>query len=843
MDLQEILLFKRPVYAHRDKDGVKENETLETHTALCEKYFQKLMCKKKMVSSMNELKKVLIGDMPAETGEWFEAAFSGVISFHDTGKINPYFQTGRMLNPAFEKIQMDSVKGSNHSVLSAAIYLDYFLEKAEKINLEKNDKVKMYEILLMNAFVIARHHGNLAEYREFVNKLHENEEVDIIWKSMELGKYSELYRGRFSHINSEQLFQRIDKSSAKWTEEQKFAKYIYMRLLFSLLTASDYYATTEYMSGLETCYFGSADEIREIGKEYEKTARIQNIRAFSAAAGKDDGKDINFLRNCMFLEAEEQLLKNRNDTIFFLEAPTGIGKSNVAMNCSFKLLDHEMDKIIYVYPFNNLVEQNMTSLKDIFGETGIFSKIAVVNSITPIPVKKENENNEEETSDDYMKALLNRQFLNYPLILTSHVSLFQTMFGTEREAVFGFHQLVGSVLVLDEIQSYKNTLWSEIIRFLQMYGKFLHCKVLIMSATLPDLSYLVDEKTHMVNLLKSRDKYFVDARFKDRVTISYELLSQQVTMAVLYEHIKKQALLKKKIMVEFIKKEMAYDFYKYIVNAGEIQCAVERMTGDDNSIDRQMILKKAKDKEYCRNGFILVATQVVEAGIDIDMDIGYKDISLLDSEEQFLGRINRNCKRHGMVCFFNMCDAKKIYRNDFRNNKSFTLEEPAMQKVLQNKNFSGFYGPVLELLKQSWNRSEEQRGIKYFVNEEIGKLDFAKVEQRMKLIEDNQWDMSVFLARNITDSAGKCIDGREVWEKYKELLKTPIEDYAKFRIEMSRVKSELNYFIYRIKKNSNIAYHDKVGELYYIENGEDYFEDDKLNKNALENKGALFLEL
>lgn len=48
---------------------------------------------------------------------------------------------------------------------------------------------------------------------------------------------------------------------------------------------------------------------------------------------------------------------------------------------------------------------------------------------------------------------------------------------------------------------------------------------------------------------------------------------------------------------------------------------------------------------------ILVATQVIEAGVDIDMDVGYKNISLLDSEEQFLGRINRSCKRKGMAYF------------------------------------------------------------------------------------------------------------------------------------------------------------------------------------------------
>lgn len=48
---------------------------------------------------------------------------------------------------------------------------------------------------------------------------------------------------------------------------------------------------------------------------------------------------------------------------------------------------------------------------------------------------------------------------------------------------------------------------------------------------------------------------------------------------------------------------------------------------------------------------ILIATQVIEAGVDIDMDIGYKDTSRLDSEEQFMGRINRSAKRRGIVYF------------------------------------------------------------------------------------------------------------------------------------------------------------------------------------------------
>ena len=101
------------------------------------------------------------------------------------------------------------------------------------------------------------------------------------------------------------------------------------------------------------------------------------------------------------------------------------------MNCSLKLSDKNINKIFYVYPFNTLVEQNYDTLEKIYGQTDIFKSIAVINSITPIPLngtRKFWENlDKEENEKFYQKALLDRQFLNYPFILTTHVNLFQIM--------------------------------------------------------------------------------------------------------------------------------------------------------------------------------------------------------------------------------------------------------------------------------------------------------------------------------------------------------------------------------------------------------------------------------
>ncbi len=174
-------------------------------------------------------------------------------------------------------------------------------------------------------------------------------------------------------------------------------------------------------------------------------------------------KNINVLRTEMFLDAENVMKSNFNGEIFYLEAPTGAGKSNMATNLSFRLIkdNNELKKIFWVYPFNTLVEQNRESLKKIYeNNDSVLNKIATINSVTPIKVNKNIIESDDEFTDmdkykEYAYSLLNRQFLNYPMILITHVGIFDSMFGRNKRDIFSFHQLANSVIVFDEIQSYK----------------------------------------------------------------------------------------------------------------------------------------------------------------------------------------------------------------------------------------------------------------------------------------------------------------------------------------------------------------------------------------------------
>lgn len=847
--IEDIIVKPELFYAHSDRDNGKNPEILKEHVDRCYHYFEELWEHKNFKAVFENFQKELAPELSDEGIKLFYSLIVNVIIFHDYGKINPRFQSMKMKNTLKKWTVIDCLEGTNHSMLSAAIYLDYFYEKIQEIPLSKDEKNIIHVFMLANAYVITRHHGNLSGFEAFLEEFQQNRQLADIFSCMNQGVFTEVYHGPFCKkgLHAVNMPMQNKRKYDSFSEKQslQLGLYAYIRFLFSVLVSCDYYATSEYDNGIQMSAFGTIENT-EFATQYEQSERVKQIRRFNPESCVDDKKDINILRNRMFYEAEQTLLKNKDTNIAFIEAPTGAGKSNLAMNCSLKLLDKNINKIFYVYPFNTLVEQNYDTLEKIYGQTDIFKSIAVINSITPIPLngtRKFWENLDiEENEKFYQKALLDRQFLNYPFILTTHVNLFQIMFGCEREAAISFYQLAGSVVVLDEIQSYKNVLWTEIMMFLQCYSRLLNMKIIIMSATLPKLDMLTGNHEKVVNLIENPEKYFQDARFKKRVALSYELLYQdkKTEMEELYAHVLGQAQNGRKLLMEFITKTSAEMFYHMLTESGREDLQVFCMTGDDNQIDRKRILREmdTADKD---KAVILVATQVVEAGIDIDMDIGYKDISKLDSEEQFIGRINRNFKRKGVVYFFDMDNESGIYKEDYRVDTAYTLRKDEMKQLLADKNFGKYYDYILKGIRKYRNDRKNENGIEAFVDN-VKKLDFVWISQKMKLIDKNDdWKMSVYFAREITTDNGEIIDGKQVWERYRELLSDMTMNYAKKQILLSEVKSKMSYFIYQIKIDNSLDYNDRIGELYLIEDAEQYFENGRLNTDKFYSQGNLFV--
>ncbi|WP_339069108.1 CRISPR-associated helicase Cas3' [Fusobacterium animalis] len=814
---------------------IKNNreETLQEHTELANKYFKKIIEYKNLKPFFERIKNIL--NLENQEEELYYKMIDDVVNFHDFGKVNSQFQIDKMLNKEIfkmeDKYNIPGVLGSDHSLLSASMFIAYYFGKiTDLIEIVETKKIViLFEILFTLSYVISKHHGNLDSFEEYVEKLSRNNDENILkeLKNISVSNGGILLQAFLEKETITIFFNFIEtyiserKEKENISSQEAMSIFVFTKMMFSLLVASDYYSTNEFMQEIKYEDFGNMGNIDTIKKEYENSEIIKSIRD-KEKNGIPNDEDINNFRTKIFLEAEKNLEKNKENNIFFLEAPTGSGKSNTALNLSLKLLDKDRRKIFYVYPFNTLVEQNMNTLKNIFGNNEeAIKNITVVNSITALT----NKDSRDIPIEEYSDILMDRQFLNYPFIVTTHVGIFNTLIGNTKEDCMPFYQLTNSVIVFDEIQAYKNTIWTEIIKILNSYAKLLNIKIIIMSATLPNLSYLLDEeeKNNISKLIENRDEYFNNTIFKNRVKVNYDLLSEQkIEYEELLQHIIENSLNSQKILIEFISKNDAKKFYELCENNEDLNVNHEILilTGEDNKARRNSIIKKINSK-YKK--IILISTQLIEAGVDIDVDVGYKNISGLDNEEQFLGRINRSCKKSGKAYFFYLTDAKKVYKNSVIIENKLNLFSDEMKDVLENKNFDIFYSKVLEILKR---KAKEKINNDNFETIIFNKK-FRLLKERMQLIEEQDDKKTYFFNRTLTDEEieeiGENIDGSEVWKRYVEILKE--ENYAKKIVELSKIREKMMYFLYEVKKNVELNYSDIKGSIIYIDDGDKYFTD------------------
>ena len=806
--------------AHHEGD---RKETLTEHLDLTYKYYKKI----KDDNNMNEIMENIFDNIiPRELDvksikEKSIDLFEEAIYLHDWGKINTNFQIEKMKNFKFGK----DVNGtSNHSIISSVLYLEYMIDKYfNDEGLDGKSKIFLLKLAYDFSYIISRHHGYLRDKNSYTKEL-----IDTI---KNLGKQKHIIK---DYLDKQRIFESdLEKLEnilihlSQHSIDNNVDYFIITKLLYSFIVACDFYATSEFMSNSKIEKFGYIQNVKDFTKKYYQDKIIKSIH--EEGNKKNSKKSINFLRTEMFLEAERNFLENINEEIFYLEAPTGSGKTLTSINLATKVIenDERINKIFYVFPFNTLMDQTFKVLSDLFDE----KDIGLINSLSPIKVyPKEKEEYEKEEYEDYNKSHLKRIMMDYPITLTSHVKFFSNLTGVGRESNLPLAHLANSVVIIDEIQSYKNIIWKELTILLQRYSKLLNIKFIIMSATLPKLSNLTGDKSY-VSLIKDTDKYFKSKLFKKRVKLDYSLLKNgKINNEILENHLIKKVIKKEKtrILIEFIDKISAREFYKSIKNNSEFESYdIEELTGDDNAIFREDVISKLKEKDddgnFVWKKVIIVATQVIEAGVDIDMDIGYKDISIIDSEEQFVGRINRSCLRKGAIAyFFDIFDEKKIYKNDIRIN--FSLRDVENRTYFDEKNFEVYFEKVMNRLDEEKNRANKN-SIQIF-KDRINNLEYLDLYNELKLIDQENY--TIFIPQKL-EYKGILYDGQEIWNKYKDIFMNFEIPYTKKQVELSNIKRELSYFTYNVLEKPR-TWNDSLGELYYISDGEKYFDENKFDR-------------
>jgi len=437
--------------------------------------------------------------------EFLKLLFFEAIHFHDIGKLNENYQIDKMgLVDHFEKHQRSV--GSTHSNLSSYLFLAYMLEKLDVFQ-KDTEKGFAFIFILLFSMPIRKHHASdltnpfyYFENSHYEAKNHFFETVNVEDLKEYLDKINIKFNPTFHHdifygLNLNENYKKLFFTN--YLEKiNSFPFYSLLKLNSSLLTISDYVATARYMWNEKLKFGGIINkELREnvvdsfySTHNYNKNLNSKRPKEFSDL-NKRSKENLNELRFKMAYEVRKNLLKDKNinQNLFFLEAPTGGGKTNMSFMTVAELLKNRsvLNKVFYVFPFTTLVTQTQKSIIETFdlkpeNHIELHSKTGF----------KENEDTDGEFGNE-KKNFIDYQFMNYPFTLLTHIKFFDIIKSHKKNNNYLYHKLANSIVIIDELQAYSPEHWDKIYCFMKNLSELFNTVFIVMSATLPQIDELV----------------------------------------------------------------------------------------------------------------------------------------------------------------------------------------------------------------------------------------------------------------------------------------------------------------------------------------------------------------
>jgi len=832
LDIFSILMTMKNrdnYFAHIKEE---KKETLYEHTDLVMKYFNKLVTNNNLNNLIDSL---IIKDVTKvlphnqiEIYELVKIMFVSTIYFHDFGKVNQNFQREKMGNLSFPKIN-NGIR-SDHSLLSMYLFLAFFYKRISDSNFTDEEKEYLYVISTALSHSITKHHGELSNAYDF--------EVNETLLNL-IDTYYSLFEN-LVFIKNDSLQKLLNQAQAlkdyKYNFTDDTAGFILLKLNSSLLTAADYLATNEFMLGNEITDFGI------LNKEL-KTKIINGVETIPYNRNLYDNfnfylelkfEDLQFFSNDSLNKLRQKLSaevifnfsKNKEAKLFYIEAPTGSGKTNLSLLLISELLKTRRDitKIFYVFPFISLITQNVDEFKKCLSLSS--KEIVQIHSKASF-LKSKQDDFYGSLKQNYIDAL----FVNFPFVLLSHIKFFNSLISNDKEDNYLLHRLANSVVIIDELQSYSPSEWDKLSYLIYHFSDSLNITFILMSATLPKISKLLTDAKldKFIYLVPNKHNYFTNTNFANRVVFNFDYLnkesfsfSNESLADIVIKHSEEYFTKSTKVntLIEFVTKKSAKSFYEHIRNEDKLK-EYELLFIDGTVLEprRLEIIDYLKSNEKA-NKIIIVATQVIEAGLNLDMDIGFKDISILDSEEQFAGRINRNANKiHSTVYLFNSDNSKYVYKKDLRFIEQKKIPPNDLYQILKEKKFDDYYSYVFSNITK-YNNSLFSENISSFINY-LKTLKFWDARNNFKLIESKTISVYVPLAINhqyfstseleyltqmhINANSNYEIDGEEVFEFYTKLISTKIinNDFLSKKAEIKMLSAIMSKFVFNSYFNEN----------------------------------------
>jgi CRISPR-associated endonuclease/helicase Cas3 len=397
-----------------------------------------------------------------------------------------------------------------------------------------------------------------------------------------------------------------------------------IRMLYSCLVDADFIDTDNFYRSLKGEKGRSSDET---SLTVLKNAFNQHLK--SIQENQKSSNEVHHVRS-VILEA------SRNNAtlspgLFSLTVPTGGGKTLTSMGFA---LDHAllygMRRVIYVIPFTSIIEQNAQVFRESFGEFGDNSVLehhsAFMEKGTP----------NKDSRDKLKIASENWQM---PVVVTTAVQFFESLFADRSSACRKLHNIAGSVIILDEAQSLPLSLLRPIMASIDELARNYRCSIVLCTATQPALS---KEQHGFYNGFEN-----VREIAYHRETIPNSDFLFQKLKRVSVKHIGVQS--DEDLLRHLSKHEQILTIVNNRRHARALFDSAAELSGIRHlttlmcAKHRTKVLSEIRDDLKLGKPCRVISTSLIEAGVDVSFPTVYRAEAGLDSIAQAAGR----CNRHG----------------------------------------------------------------------------------------------------------------------------------------------------------------------------------------------------
>ena len=495
-----------------------------------------------------------------------------------------------------------------------------------------------------------------------------------------------------------------------------------IRMLFSCLVDADFLDTERYMNPEESKLRGGKKTLAELKPCLDRY--LTKLKSCAPAS------PLNIIRGKI---QDVCLEKANSDPGFYsLTVPTGGGKtlSSLVWAINHAIIHHKQ-RIIIAIPFTSIIVQTAQTLRDIFGKENVLEHHSNVSFEA------------RADGDDVLaeKMKLATENWDYPIIVTTNVQLFESMYSNKPSHCRKLHNLCNSVLILDEVQTLPTEFLQPILNALMTYQRLFGMSVLFTTASQPELSdytspnnpnVKLDGIDNITELMPKESKLYDKLR---RVDIHME--QGPTTVGELTAELLKH----QRVLCIVNTRRDAQEIFNQLPDEGLTVHLSRMMCPKHVSQEIEKVKEALKSDKY--PVIRVVATQLIEAGVDIDFPVVYRQEAGLDSVLQAAGRCNREGKmERGNAYVFSLGKplpkGHLTFTNDARKNMLSREYDWLSPKAMK------------EYFRQLYSRENnfDKAGINHLLDSPR-ELMFASAAKAFRLIDDSaisiivNWDDSM----------------------------------------------------------------------------------------------------